>query len=527
MLFNSLEFIFGFVPFVALCVFILSNKLKNLDYVLISLACLSFYFMGQSSFKNLLIFIFSILINYSLSKIISNEENSSSKKKIALYMGILFNLFFLGYFKYTNFLLDVIGDLGGPIYSISKIALPLGISFYTFQQMAFLVDTYNKLVVEITPRKYLFFITFFPQLVAGPIVHYKEIGPQIDNSNLKIKKENISVGISIFVIGLFKKIVFADGISHFVHPVFNAIADGQEISFFVAWGGLLSFAIQVYFDFSGYSDMAIGISRILGIKLPVNFYSPYKAVNIADFWRRWHITLTRFLTTYIYNPLVLNTNRKNPKVKFNKKFSTYFKLITFPTVITMVLSGVWHGAGNQFVLFGILHGAYVLIFHCWTYLTKKTFINRWKGTLSYRFLSHKFNLFFILMSWIYFRSVDISSGNRMLRGCLGLNGYELPVNWKERFSGLSSHFNFSYSELGGLFQGKEVVWIFCLGIIIFFAPSTQEIMGDYEPTVDYKLKTKTKIRWSSTPVWGGVIGILFAVTLFKINEVSDFLYWHF
>ena len=330
MLFNSYIFIFAFLPITFSIYFILA-KYKSGEMAISFLVIASLFFYGWWNPIYLALIILSISVNYFVGEaIVRSRTISKNRHTKALFIsGLLFNLGLLAYFKYANFIIENTNTFLGLDTQISQIVLPLAISFFTFQQLAYLIDAYKGITKEFKFSHYVLFVTFFPQLIAGPIVHHKEMLPQfMQADSMKPRFENVIIGLSIFILGLFKKVVLADGIAQYSTPVFDSALTGNTISFFVAWGGSLAYSFQLYFDFSGYSDMAIGIARIFGILLPLNFSSPYKSLNIIEFWHRWHMTLSRFLRDYVY--FTLGGNRKG-------SFRRYINLLT-----TMLLGGLWH-----------------------------------------------------------------------------------------------------------------------------------------------------------------------------------------
>jgi len=302
MLFNSPIFIYLFLPFVVLAGNALRTRFENKSYFIVFLSIASIFFYGYTEYKWTFIILFSIMFNYMLARHFIDSANSALRKPMMIF-GVAVNLALLGYFKYTDFLLANVNELFGTSLPFLGIVLPIGISFYTFQQIAFLVDAYRAKVTHFTFRRYLFFITFFPQLIAGPIVHHAEILPQLARRWRSDLTSDIALGLFIFLIGLTKKALLADSFAGIATPIFDSADGGAVLTTQEAWVGALAYALQIYFDFSGYSDMAIGIARMFGLRLPINFNSPYKSVGIIDFWRRWHITLSRFLRDYLYIPL--------------------------------------------------------------------------------------------------------------------------------------------------------------------------------------------------------------------------------
>ena len=377
MLFNSDEFILVFLPITFAGFYFLRATSHTWAIRWIILASLLFYAWWRPF--NVFIIAPSIIVNFFLAKMLlslgENEQNERSGK-LVLFLGILFNIMFLGYFKYLNFIGNAVNDVFGTNFVLSQIILPLGISFITFQKIAFLIDVHGGRVKSFTLEDYCLFVLFFPQLIAGPIVHYQEMMPQFKGRNFQFDKENLAVGATLFFAGLFKKVVLADSIAPLVTPIYEQSTQGG-VSLLLAWMAAVGFTLQLYFDFSGYTDMALGSARFFGIRLPVNFNSPLQAASIIEFWQRWHMTLTRFLMAYIYNPLVLKLTRRRlakgtqRSELYGATLGTFIYLVAFPMLLTMLVSGIWHGAGYTFIVWGLLHGCYLTINHAWRLVTQK------------------------------------------------------------------------------------------------------------------------------------------------------------
>ena len=372
MLFNSSEFLFVFLPVALSGFYLLGARSRTSAIRWLILVSLAFYAWWRP--VNVLIIGPSILINFALASILlrlNQGEGSRRMSTAVLVLGICFNVAFLGFFKYTDFILGSINDILGADLVLRHIILPLGISFITFQKIALLIDVQAGRVRSLTFQDYCTFVLFFPQLIAGPIVHYREMMPQFQAASCRFDKENVAIGLTLLFCGLFKKVVFADNIALLVTPIYDHAATGGRTSFLLAWMAAVGFTLQIYFDFSGYTDMALGLARFFGIRLPPNFNSPLRASNIIDYWLRWNMTLTRFLTAYIYNPLVLwLTRRRLEKGQpgfggRNTTVGAFVSLLMFPIVITMFVSGLWHGAGYGFIVWGLLHGFYLTINHGW------------------------------------------------------------------------------------------------------------------------------------------------------------------
>ncbi|WP_107776198.1 MBOAT family O-acyltransferase [Campylobacter concisus] len=400
MLFNSYAFIFVFLPLVFFVYFFLNKKrLSNLAKAFLVSASLFFY--AYWSVYYLPILLGGIVFNFLVSKFLAKHQS-----KAILIFGIVCNLALLGYFKYADFLISNLNAIANTNLSLLHIALPLALSFVTFQQIAYLVDSYNKQTKENSFLNYCLFITFFPQLIAGPIVHHKEMMPQFANKfNLIKNYKFIALGLFVFSMGLFKKSVVADTFSIFANAGFDV--EGN-LTFLQAWATSLSYTFQLYFDFSGYCDMAIGLALLFNIRLPINFNSPYKALNIQDFWHRWHITLSRFLRDYIYIPLGGNRGGQS---------RTYLNLF-----LVFLIGGLWHGAAWTFVVWGALHGVAIVIHRCWQKLNfKLNKIIAWIITFN-----------FVNFTWIFFRAKSFEDAMKVIRGMF-FGEFKIDVNYLEIF----------------------------------------------------------------------------------------------
>jgi D-alanyl-lipoteichoic acid acyltransferase DltB (MBOAT superfamily) len=411
MLFNSHTYIFFFLPIVFLLYFFLNKKrLITASQGLLFVASMVFYCWWKIEYLPLIIG--SILVNFYLGVNLAkqNEPGRISRKSL-LIMGVTANLALLGFYKYTDFFIENVNTAFNQSISLLDLTLPLAISFFTFQQIAYLVDSYRGETQDYNLLHYAVFVTFFPQLIAGPIVHHKEMMPQFDNLRNKfIRSKNVSRGLFIFTVGLFKKVVIADTFAIWATSGFDKAV---TLNFFDAWITSLSYTLQLYYDFSGYTEMAIGAALLFNIKLPINFNSPYRALDIQDFWRRWHITLSRFLKEYVYFPL--GGNRKG-------KLRTYANLMA-----TFILGGLWHGAGWTFVFWGFLHGAAIVFHRVWQAL----------GFRCPRFFAWLITFNFVNLAWVFFRAETWSDAIKVLRGMFGLEAIILPPIFVESFSFLS------------------------------------------------------------------------------------------
>ncbi|HEX7455714.1 MAG TPA: MBOAT family protein, partial [Gallionella sp.] len=445
MLFNSYGFIFLYLPLVLLGFFQLGRINHTFAACWLALASLFFYGYWNPAYVGLLLG--SIVCNYAFGMWISKAgshpqgvgravpvaeattatlrrqegwQPQTVNRKLLLIVAVAANLLLLGYYKYANFFIGSVNSVAGTQWNLGEIILPLGISFFTFTQIAFLVDTYQGRVKEYNFIHYVLFVTYFPHLIAGPILHNKEMMPQFAHqSTYSFNADNFTLGVTIFVLGLAKKLLFADALAEFPGPIFAAVQAGGQPMLFEAWIAALSYTLQLYFDFSAYSDMAIGLSLMFNVRLPQNFHSPYKSVNIIEFWRRWHMTLSRFLRDYLYIPL--GGNRKG-------KHRRYLNL-----TVTMLLGGLWHGAGWTFIIWGGLHGLYLVINHGWQ--SFKHSMGWGEGGWLARCFAILLTFLAVVVAWVFFRAPDFTTASSMLSGMTGLNGMSLSESAVRHLTG--------------------------------------------------------------------------------------------
>ncbi|WP_018702980.1 MBOAT family O-acyltransferase [Anaeromusa acidaminophila] len=479
MLFNSYEFIFVFLPSIVVIYFFLS-KLKLLKLATISLIGASLVFYLYWDVKYLPLLLISILFNYCVGLRIE-----ATRKKTWLCFGVLTNLSLLGYFKYAGFLLRTINDVFGASYFVPEITLPLGISFFTFTQTAYLVDAYRGETRKYSFLSYFLFVTIFPHLIAGPILYHKDMIPQFSRMrNFIFSHKNFGLGLSFFVLGLFKKVVIADTLSPWVKIAFD---NAQQLTLIDAWLGAILYTFQLYFDFSGYSEMAIGLGLMLNLKLPINFNSPYKATSIIDFWRRWHITLSQFLKNYLYIPL--GGNREGEAKRLRN------------LMITMLLGGLWHGAGWTFIVWGGLHGIYLVFNHLWKRLNKP--LPR-RAAWGITFVC-------VIVAWVFFRASNLSDALAIIQAMLGMKGIIVSSNLITMAPLLFHSLNINQGMLYVENSGKEIGVMLLLFVVVLKMPNTQELVSLVKPTKMVAI----------------AIVIIAVVSIFKINKVSEFLYFQF
>ena len=531
MLFNSPEFIFFFLPVTLILFFGVSQKNHRLAVILLIFASLFFYSWWR--FEYLFLIIVSVLFNYCWGKTLEHDL-SIVVKRICLTAGIVFNLGLLGYFKYSNFFLESVNHWFDLSFPLQNIALPLGISFFTFQQVAYLIDTYSGKAKNSSFFHYTLFICFFPQLIAGPIVHYRDVIPQFQKEeNYRFDLDNLAIGLSIFAFGLLKKVAIADSLSVNVETLFGNAEAGINLTLFEAWGAALGYTFQLYFDFSGYSDMAIGLARMFRIKLPVNFNSPYKAFCIIDFWRRWHITLSHFLRDYLYIPL--GGNRQGPIRR------------DLNLMITMLLGGLWHGAGWTFILWGGLHGLYLVINHWWHSLLQHLGYNPNSPNRFGRVIGVIMTFTLIVVSWVIFRANSVEVAISIWKGMVGLNGIMIPDRIAHQLGPIQD----LLAALGANFpyRSEYFVHAFTMTFIgnmlliptVLFLPNTQQWMSNFQPVLEAKSQpiqleseslisqVQKRLAWQFNIGYGILIGCIFFV-IFKVSfavPMTNFLYFNF
>jgi D-alanyl-lipoteichoic acid acyltransferase DltB (MBOAT superfamily) len=478
MLFNSYPFIFLFLPVVLLGYFALGRLGPLAPVIWLALASLVFYSAGNWQFVPLLLA--SIAFNYAIGYLLISKRWPRLPRSAVLAAGIAGDLVVLGTFKYAGFVAANLNAIFATGLSVD-ILLPVGISFYTFTQIAFLVDAYRGNVAHYALPHYALFVSYFPHLIAGPILHHKDMIPQFERADSKRPDPHLMLcGVIIFAIGLFKKTCLADGIQPLVALAFGPVPP----SFDQAWIGALAYTFQLYFDFSGYSDMAIGISLMFGIFLPLNFNSPYKASSIIDFWRRWHMSLSQFLRDYLYIPLGGNRHGR---------ILRYVNLM-----VTMAIGGLWHGAAWTFVAWGVLHGVYLCINHGW---------NHFAPAVASRFARLAEGAGFVLtflavvVAWVLFRADSLASAASILSSMAN-----------------PTKIAFGHGEIA------YAAFIAIYAAIAWLAPNTQAIMG-----YDHKNRTVGQglATWRQRPAWLYASAAVLAFGILGIQQHSEFIYFRF
>lgn len=501
MLFNSYVFLLGFFPAVTIIFFVLGRSSPKLAASWLAIVSIVFY--GWWDVRYVPLLLISIVFNFSIGKEIDRNLESEKRRRLLLTLGVMTNLTILLYFKYLNFFIDTATYLIGAKWHIANIALPLGISFFTFTQIAFLVDVSRGLAREPNFTHYVLFVSYFPHLIAGPVLHHKQMMPQFADRRVYIPSwHNFSSGLMYFSLGLSKKVLIADTFAEYATPIFSLAEQGERLSFFTAWIGALAYSFQLYFDFSGYSDMAVGLARMLGVDLPINFNSPYKSSSIIEFWQRWHMTLSKFLRDYLYIPL--GGNRLGA-------FRRYINLLA-----TMVLGGLWHGASWTFVVWGTLHGIFLIINHAWRHYWAST-----RSTTTSNVLGTGLTFILVVVAWVFFRAKNVDAAISMVGGMFGLNGISFPASLQflgsycphlpiRIFGGLTPELSIPVSA------GMLVPLVVLPVAFVMTAPNTQEL-------VEMAQKDQPLLKFSLA----AFSGVLFAVSVLSFAKVSEFLYFQF
>jgi alginate O-acetyltransferase complex protein AlgI len=553
MLFNSLRFLFLFLPVTMLGFHLLGSYGRRPVIAWLALMSVVFYAAWNPVF--VLFLIGSILVNFLVARALSVAPEESYQRRHLLFFGIALNLLALFYFKYLFRLLLLLSAHHLPGLSHlhpHPILLPLGISFFTFTQISYLVDLAQGQAERQDFLSYLLFVTFFPHLIAGPILHHKEMMPQFANTppdalrtteplettfltplgkpvaqrrRFALNPTDVSLGLTWFLMGLAKKVLIADKLSPGADFTF---AHAGSLSAASAWTGLIVYSMQLYFDFSGYSDMALGLARIFSVRFPLNFDSPYKATSVTEYWQRWHITLTRYITLYLYNPLLLSVQRRRAVAgrKISRKalgtVGGFSAMVAYPTLLTMLVTGIWHGAGLQFLIFGLIHGVYLTINQAWRHFRQRTH-NQAPPPAPVRGgrrLAMMIGVYLqVTFALTFFRSDSLPAAIALLRDLFGHHGG---------------------GHLATLLDGSLA---FALFPVVWFLPNTQQILGQervpMSPQAGHPSPTSdpanpaaptpllAHLRWSPNLGWAVVMAVLFFAVLANLDSTTSFLYFQF
>ncbi|MEP5567758.1 MAG: MBOAT family O-acyltransferase [Halioglobus sp.] len=513
MLFNSAEYLFFFLPITVL-VFQILSRASSTERQITWLVFASLFFYASWKPEYLLLILSSIIVNFLLGKKLARP--GLGKALPWLLLGVCFNLGLLGYFKYTGFFIEGLNAIGIWLIPIPEITLPLAISFFTFQQIAYLVDVSRKDCKEYQFRHYMLFVLFFPQLIAGPIVHHKEMMPQFNTQRLRADiSTDFAVGITFIAVGLFKKVVMADSLALIADPLFSASSPNVQLNTIDALLAGFAFSFQIYFDFSGYSDIAIGSARLFGIKLPENFRSPYKSRSIIEMWQRWHMTLSRFLRDYLY--FSLGGNRLGAVKRYRN------------LVITMVLGGLWHGAAWTFVVWGALHGMFLCLNHFWRALTRRAGLEEFfkAALLQPLFILLTFTAWTIAL--IVFRADDLPSSWAIIQSAFLDINFSQPLVLEGMLEDgvLQRLLSFVRAPTGT--YSTISITMLVAAIICWALPNTQELLIKYDPVIapdNDPIKPSTLI-WQPTLAYAVVTALLLAFSLMSLSSITRFIYFQF
>jgi alginate O-acetyltransferase complex protein AlgI len=501
MTFTSYQFIFGFLP-LAFVGFAMANRFGGAKQAINFLAVVSLVFYGIVNIKLLGVLLGSLIVNFFAGHLITRALNAPKKAKLLMFGAIAANLLMLGYLKYTNFLIDVANQLTGGGIPHLNLIVPLGVSFFTFVQIGYLIDAYNGQLRKHNFGQYVVFSAFFPCVTAGPLVLQKEMMEQLDRSYINAFDFNrIMIGVTMFAMGLFKKVMLADSIAPYADKVFNGVATGGGLDMATAWIGALCYALQLYFDFSGYSDMAIGLATIFALRLPLNFDSPFKATNISDFWRRWHMTMTRFFTNYVYSGLAMNGMRRAASKRMGK-LGRFLLAAAIPSVVTFLVAGIWHNPGWTFVIYGLMHGFAIAAYLAWREFSDIELSPpvAWLVTMVT-----------VVCALVMFRAPDVSTALTILGHMWGVGGTD--------------------GAMIALDIPRSLSLIIILGAVTLLLPNTQQILHHYWPVVDSKPETTAMnaglIAWRPSLTAAVVTAAVFTTAITSIGTASGFLYYQF
>ena len=521
MLFNSYPFLFIFLP-LTLAGYEVASRFHQRAVVL-WLGFMSLVFYGWSQPGLLMILLGSILLNYAAAGLISRKIPNGTAPRVWLTAAIVLNLAVLGYYKYFFPSMNFFSSVFGLSKHWTDVILPLGISFFTFTQIAFLVDLYKKQAEQQDLPSYLLFVTFFPHLIAGPILHHREMMPQFKRRATRLNVADFTVGGTWFVMGLAKKVLVADTFAGSAVQIF--LAHGNLPASY-AWAGSLAYTMQLYFDFSGYSDMALGLARMFSIDFPLNFNSPYKSTSMIEVWQRWHMTLGRYIFSYIYNPITRMIRERRARQgkgmtrRERANVGTFVYVVALPLTFTMFIAGIWHGAGLQFMVFGLLHGVYLAVNNAWRQFGPQRASKRVARDTEASAIGHGawvvFTFFWIVVSLIFFRAASVGQALSILAGMAGLHSAAhaaLPATLAE-FS-----LKRAFAEIAA---GLAIVW---------FMPNTQQILTRFRPSLQQTAWDQTGIprllRWVPSAGWAFATGVLLFAVLVELQQPSTFLYFQF
>jgi D-alanyl-lipoteichoic acid acyltransferase DltB (MBOAT superfamily) len=514
-LFTSYVFLFAFLP-VALAGFFASAHCGGRQAAALWLVAASFVFYGWWNPAGVPLLALSIAGNFAAARLLVGCAERPRLQSWLLGSAVAANLALLIWFKYLAWLLDLAGAPAWMAAPLAGVALPLGISFFTFTQILFLVDCRQGTAKHRGALDYCLFVTFFPHLIAGPILHHRDMMPQFaDPAVYRFRAENVAVGLGVFIVGMLKKCAIADPTGAHLAAAFAA---PEALTVLPAWHAALSYSMQLYFDFSGYSDMAIGLGLMFNLRLPLNFNSPYKAAGVIAYWQRWHMTLTRTITLLLYNPIALAVTRRRAARGLGGAqdgLGGFAAIVALPTIATMALAGIWHGAGAQFLVFGLLHAAYLTVNHAWRILRRPSPA----GPVGHA-ASVLLTYLCVLTASVFFRAPSVAAALSMLGGMTGQHGLGSLVPGDQ--PAVAGTWDDSVRD------AAQVAWLAALFAIVWFMPNTQQIFAAARPVLDRITPGPLGwLRWQPGLGWAIALGLGGVVALMSTGGSSEFLYFRF
>jgi D-alanyl-lipoteichoic acid acyltransferase DltB (MBOAT superfamily) len=518
MTFNSYAFLLAFLPIVVVGYYLLTRLIQSQTPALVWLLLASLVFYGTFGGGYVLILAGSVVGNFLLGWWMGRLPAAGRARRMVLIGGIAANLVVLATYKYTGFFADNVNAVLGTHLTSLSVIYPVGLSFYTFIQVGFLIDAYVGRVKRLTFVRYALFGTFFPYVTAGPIVRQSEVLEQLDTPvRERTGTSHVVLGLTMFAMGLFKKAVLADSIAPYANTLFAAAPVHAPVGAANAWLGAVAYTVQLYFDFSGYTDMAIGLGYVLGLRLPQNFNSPLKATSMVDFWRRWHMTMTRFFTDYLYTPTAMAMMRRAVRHRFSEPVRV-LAVLCLPIVATFVMVGLWHGAGWGFVIWGVIQGAALAANLAWREVQTRLKLPGIPGVAGWAL-----TMLLLVVSLVFFRATSVSDAWYLLQAMAGQGRGPAPT--AAQFYGAATVF-------GSLTVVPAVIWVVILaGVALLFPSNTQQVLGEHDIALPTMFSPQNRpwaqVVWRPSIRWAGAMALLGAFALGFVGGPSPFLYYHF
>lgn len=520
MTFNSYAFVLAFLPVVLAGYYILQGHFASRTPAFLWLIAASLVFYASLDPSYLVILVVSVGLNFLAVAYLTRTSMEDPRRRSVFVLAIVANLLFLGYFKYTGFVVDTVNGLARTHLDVFRPTYPTGMSFFTFIQIGCLVEANTGQIQGLSLLKYALFGTFFPYVTAGPIVRQAEIFRQMElPAGERTGRTPIAVGLTLFAMGLFKKVVLADNIAPYVTTLFGAVATGAATGPLNAWIGALAYTLELYFDFSGYSDMAIGLGCMFGLRLPINFNSPLKATSMIDFWRRWHMTMVRFFTSHVYTPITVGIMRRTTRLGLPRPLRMLIAL-TVPVFVTFVLVGLWHGATWGFVVSGAIHGTALAINLSWRELRARfSALPGLPGPLGWAL-----TMLVVVLANVFLRADTVQSAVRIIGMMFGLTS-AAPTT--------AAQFYGTAILLGSFTVVPAVIWLLLLAAIaVLFPRNSQQILANYPVALPSLASSEEperlpRIDWRPSLRWAAAMAAIGGVALTSLGGPSPFLYYQF